>query len=58
MKRRELILILVVLTGFILATGCSQTTQQNSRNQSVVVATNAVTQAPGGMITPADLTLG
>jgi polar amino acid transport system substrate-binding protein len=56
MKKRDLILVLIVISGFILAAGCILTAQQDSGSQAAITPAAPAKQATEGKITPGDLT--
>lgn len=56
MRKRELLLILLMASGLVLAAGCSQPAQPAENNKPMVTITTHFPMAPKGPITPADLT--
>jgi signal transduction histidine kinase len=56
MNTRSLIVFLLLIAGLVLSAGCSQTAQQNGADREVVITTPAA-PVPGGLVTPADLTV-
>jgi len=56
MKKRDLILVLIVITGFVLGAGCIQTGGQSNNNQSATAILTPAPQTSSGKITPGELT--
>src|SRR5512145_1833131 len=57
MRNRGILLVLVLVSGLVLAAGCSQPAGQGSNTIQATLTTAPVTTAPSGMITPAYLTV-
>jgi polar amino acid transport system substrate-binding protein len=56
MKMSGRILVLLVITGFVLAAGCSQPAQQNGNSSGNAITATPTPILPAGKIMPGDLT--
>ncbi len=57
MRNRGFLLVLLLVSGLVLAAGCSQPSRPESDTIHAALTTAPVTPAPSGMITPAGLTI-
>jgi signal transduction histidine kinase len=56
MKKRDLVVILIVITGLVLAAGCSQTPARAGTQPAAITTVASAAPVVGTVVTPVDLT--